>query len=55
MNLILARNLLMAMGGSIRVEQNEANGTSVFISLHTRESSGLKFLAEVDSDARIAI
>lgn len=55
MNLILARNLIMAMGGSIRVEQNEAKGTSVFVSFHTREISGFKLLSEMEMETRIAI
>jgi len=55
MNLILARNLILAMGGSIRVEQNESHGTSIYISLHAKESSGLKILTDAVSDTRIAI
>jgi signal transduction histidine kinase len=55
MNLILARNLITAMGGSIRVEPNEVEGTSVFFTLHAKECSGFKILAGDNADTRIAI
>ncbi|MCK7531044.1 MAG: ATP-binding protein [Marinilabiliales bacterium] len=44
MNLILARNLILALEGKIRVETNDAGGTSVFVSLPAKESPGLKIL-----------
>ena len=55
MNLILARNLILAMDGSIRVEPNEAGGTSVFVSLPVKESPGLKILTGTSSGNKIAI
>ncbi len=55
MNLILARNLILAMGGRIRVENNDAGGTSVFVSLPARESSALKILTGTSSENKIAI
>jgi len=55
MNLILARNLITALDGSIRVEANEAGGTSVFISFPVKESSGLKILSSTETGNRIAI
>jgi K+-sensing histidine kinase KdpD len=55
MNLILARNLILAMDGSIRVEPNEAGGTSVFVSLPVKESPGLKILTGSSSENKIAI
>ena len=55
MNLILARNLLSALKGKIRVETNDAGGTSVFVSLPAKESSGLKILTGPSSENRIAI
>ncbi len=55
MNLILARNLILALNGKIRVETNDAEGTSVFISLPAKESSGLKILASTSSEDKIAI
>jgi len=55
MNLILARNLILAMDGKIRVETNDAGGTSVFVSLPARESPGLKLLTGTSSENRIAI
>lgn len=55
MNLILARNLILALNGKIRVETNDAEGTSVFISLPAKESSGLKILASTSSENKIAI
>jgi K+-sensing histidine kinase KdpD len=55
MNLILARNLLSALNGRIRVETNDAGGTSVFVSLPAKESSGLKILTGSSSENRIAI
>jgi len=55
MNLILARNLILAMDGKIRVETNEAGGTSVFVSLPARESPGLKILTGTSSESKIAI
>jgi len=55
MNLILARNLLTVMGGSLRVEPNEPTGTSVYVTLHAKESKGFKVLSGIDSDQRIAI
>ena len=55
MNLILARNLILAMDGKIRVEANEAEGTSVFVSLPAKESPGLKILTGTSSENRIAI
>jgi K+-sensing histidine kinase KdpD len=55
MNLILARNLILALDGNIRVETNDAGGTSVFVSLPAKESSGLKILTGPSSENRIAI
>jgi K+-sensing histidine kinase KdpD len=55
MNLILARNLILAMEGKIRVETNDAGGTSVFVSLPARESPGLKILTGTSSENKIAI
>ena len=55
MNLILARNLISALNGEIRVETNDAGGTSVFVSLPAKESSGLKILTGSSSENRIAI
>jgi K+-sensing histidine kinase KdpD len=55
MNLILARNLILALDGKIRVETNDAGGTSVFVSLPAKESSGLKILTGSSSENRIAI
>jgi signal transduction histidine kinase len=55
MNLILARNLISALDGKIRVETNDAGGTSVFVSLPAKESSGLKILTGPSSENRIAI
>ena len=55
MNLILARNLILALDGNIRVETNDAGGTSVFVSLPAKESSGLKILTGSSSENRIAI
>ncbi len=55
MNLILARNLILAMDGRIRVETNEAGGTSVFVSLPARESPDLKILTGTSSENKIAI
>ncbi|MFN2314762.1 MAG: sensor histidine kinase [Bacteroidales bacterium] len=55
MNLILARNLISALEGNIRVETNDAGGTSVFVSLPARESPGLKILTGPSSENKIAI
>jgi K+-sensing histidine kinase KdpD len=55
MNLILARNLILALDGIIRVETNDAGGTSVYVSLPAKESSGLKILTGSSSENRIAI
>lgn len=55
MNLILARNLISSLNGKIRVETNDAGGTSVFVSLPAKESSGLKILTGSSSENRIAI
>ncbi len=55
MNLILARNLISALKGKIRVETNDAGGTSVFVSLPAKESSGFKILTGSSSENRIAI
>lgn len=55
MNLILARNLILALNGEIRVEANDAGGTSVFVLLPARESSGLKILTAASSENKIAI
>jgi signal transduction histidine kinase len=55
MNLILARNLILALDGKIRVETNDAGGTSVYVSLPAKESSGLKILTGSSSENRIAI
>jgi K+-sensing histidine kinase KdpD len=55
MNLILARNLILALDGKIRVETNDAGGTSVYVSLPAKESSGLKMLTGSSSENRIAI
>jgi len=54
MNLILARNLILALNGKIRVEPNDAEGTSVFVSLPVKESTGLKILT-TPSENKIAI
>jgi K+-sensing histidine kinase KdpD len=55
MNLILARNLILAMEGKIRVETNDAGGASVFVSLPVKESPGLKILTGTSSENKIAI
>lgn len=55
MNLILARNLISALEGNIRVETNDAGGTSVFVSLPARESPGLKIFTGPSSENKIAI
>jgi signal transduction histidine kinase len=55
MNLILSRTLITSMGGSIRVEPNDVEGTSVFVTLHAKECSGFKILAGENTDSRIAI
>jgi K+-sensing histidine kinase KdpD len=55
MNLILARNLILALDGTVTVETNDAGGTSVFVSLPAKESSGLKILTGPSSENRIAI
>ena len=55
MNLILARNLILALEGKIRVETNDAGGTSVFVSLPAKESPGLKILTGSSSENKIAI
>lgn len=55
MNLILARNLILALNGTIRVEANDAGGTSVFVSLPAKESPGLKILTGTSSESKIAI
>ncbi|MCJ7820806.1 MAG: hypothetical protein MUP53_06360, partial [Bacteroidales bacterium] len=55
MNLILARNLITALEGSIRVEANEAGGTSVFLSFPVKESSGLTIISDSVTGNRIAI
>jgi K+-sensing histidine kinase KdpD len=55
MNLILARNLILALNGKIRVETNDAGGTSVFVSLPARESPGLKILSGTSSESKVAI
>jgi len=55
MNLILARNLILALDGTVSVETNDAGGTSVFVSLPAKESSGLKILTGPSSENRIAI
>lgn len=55
MNLILARNLILALDGKIRVETNDAGGTSVFVSLPAKESSGLNIFTGPSSESRIAI
>jgi len=55
MNLILARNLIIAMGGSVRAEQNESGGTSVYVSLLAKEVTGFKILTGIDTETRIAI
>ncbi len=55
MNLILARNLILALDGRIRVETNDAEGTSVFVSLPVKESSDLKILTGTSSENKIAI
>lgn len=55
MNLILARNLILALKGTIRIELNDAGGTSVFVSLPARESPGLKILTGTSSENKIAI
>jgi signal transduction histidine kinase len=55
MNLILARNLILALEGKIRVEANDAGGTSVFVSWPAKESRGLKILTGSSSENKIAI
>jgi len=55
MNLILARNLILAMDGKIGVENNDAGGTSVFVSLPARERSGFKVFTGTSSENKIAI
>ncbi|TFH48978.1 MAG: HAMP domain-containing histidine kinase [Bacteroidia bacterium] len=55
MNLILARNLITALEGSIRVEANEAGGTSVFLSFPVKESSGFTIHSDSVTGNRIAI
>lgn len=55
MNLILARNLILALEGSIRVESNDAGGTSVFVTLPVRENSGFKILTGTAAEKKIAI
>jgi len=55
MNLILARNLILALDGTVTVDTNDAGGTSVFVSLPAKESSGLKILTGPSSENRIAI
>ncbi len=55
MNLILARNLILTLGGKIRVETNDAGGTSVFVSLPVRECSGIKMITGTSSEKKIAI
>jgi len=55
MNLILARNLIRAMGGMIKVEANEAEGTSVFLTMPAKESAGLKVFNGSITGNRIAI
>ena len=55
MNLILARNLLKVLKGHIRVEPNEPTGTSVYVTFHAQEITGLKIISGINSDQRIAI
>lgn len=55
MNLILARNLILAMDGKIRVEANESGGSSVYVSLPAKESPGLIILTGTSSENKIAI
>lgn len=55
MNLILARNLISALEGNIRVETNDAGGTSVFVSLPARESPVLNIFTGPSSENKIAI
>ncbi len=55
MSLILARNLISALEGKIRVEPNDAGGTSIFVSLPARESPGLKIFTGTSSENKIAI
>jgi K+-sensing histidine kinase KdpD len=55
MNLILARNLILALNGIIRVETNDAGGTSVFVSLPVKEYTGLKVITGTSSESKIAI
>jgi K+-sensing histidine kinase KdpD len=55
MNLILARNLISALEGKIRVETNDAGGTSVFVSLPARKSPEFKILTGTSSENKIAI
>jgi signal transduction histidine kinase len=55
MNLILARNLILALNGIIRVETNDAGGTSVFVSLPVKEFTGLKVITGTSSESKIAI
>jgi len=55
MNLILARNLILALNGIIRVEPNDAGGSSVFVSLPVKEKTGLKIITGASSESKIAI
>ncbi len=55
MSLILARNLISALEGKIRVEPNDAGGTSVYVSLPARESPGFKIFTGTSSENKIAI
>jgi K+-sensing histidine kinase KdpD len=55
MNLILARNLILALNGIIRVEPNDAGGSSVFVSLPVKENTGLKVITGTTSESKIAI
>ncbi len=55
MNLILARNLISTMEGTIRVESDDGKATSVFVSLPVKECSGYKILSGTSSEDRVAI
>ncbi len=55
MNLILARNLILSMDGSVRVEPDEREGTAVYVSFPVKEIAGYKLFAGNSSENRVAI
>lgn len=55
MNLILARNLILASEGKIKVEFNDAEGTSIFVILPVKECPGIEALTGTASEDKIAI